>query len=196
MSRLAWPLSGAVLLLACGARAPPPCGAPTFVAEEDSPCRTPMALELRGRRIAERLRVAYARSPPVSVAERAQMQRLQECLGAAMLGAGDGCIAERDATRASGLERRYRIRGGEADVSELVGRAAAKPLGARRTDDLLVALATAAAAATLLDDAAQVPIGLVAADLEQAIVCDAEDMAGGRRRGLPYDAHAPIPDGP
>lgn len=39
-------------------------------------------------------------------------------------------------------------------------------------------------------------LGIVGADVEAALVCDAEDQAMGRKTGLPFDPAAPVPDGP
>ena len=39
-------------------------------------------------------------------------------------------------------------------------------------------------------------LNIVGSDIEAALICDAEDLAMGRRTGLPYDPAAPVPDGP
>lgn len=186
-----------------------------------------MPLELRARRIAERLDQAYAHAPPLSAEETAQMSRLAACYGASVMGSGDGCVAEREAARASGLSERHRIRSADFSIPERIAAAVAKPLGADRTNDLLVALAVAESAegylreylrgrlnaeqiATLARGAFYVetpaevrayqddPLALmrVGADLQQAIICDANDLAAGRRTGATYDPAAPVPAGP
>jgi hypothetical protein len=186
-----------------------------------------MPLELRARRIAERLDQAYAHALPLSVEEVAHMSRLAACYGASVMGSGDGCATEREQARASGLSERHRIRSAAYSIPERLSAAAAKPLGANRTNDLLVANAIADSAeialreylhgqlnadqiATLQSGAFYVetppavrayqaePLALmlVGADLEQAIICDANDLAAGRRTGMAYDPNAPVPPGP
>lgn len=39
-------------------------------------------------------------------------------------------------------------------------------------------------------------LSIVGSDIEAALVCDAEDQALGRTRGLPFDPSAPVPPGP
>jgi hypothetical protein len=186
-----------------------------------------MPLELRARRIAERLDQAYAHAPPLSAEEVAHMRRLADCHGASVLGVGDGCVAESEQARASGLAERHRIRNAAYSIPERLGRAAGQPLGANRADDLLVANAIANSAEIALRDylrgqlsAEQIatlqsgafyvetpaavrayqdePLALmlIGADIEQAIICDADDLAAGRRTGMPYDPNAPVPAGP
>lgn len=161
-----------------------------------------MPLELRARRMDERLSHAYVYAPPLSAAEAEQMSRLAECGGAAALGVGDGCQAEWAAARASGLAERYRIGSGRYSIPRLVASAANKPLGPDRTRDLLTALAIAhtaereiaALAGTHMDGAHAMM--LVASDIEQAMICDSADLAAGRRVGMAYDASAIVPAGP
>lgn len=131
------------------------------------------------------------------------MRQLAACGGVGALGVGDGCSAQWDAARASGLADRYFLREGAFSIPERIAAAAAKPLGADRTRDLLTALATAHAAQAALEQrlAGQhsndpLAMMLVGADLEQALICDASDLAAGRRRGAPYDPAATPPEGP
>lgn len=186
-----------VLALASCVHAPPP--------PANTPCRTPMALELRLKRIESRLELAYAHAPPLSAAEHQEMNRLAACFGGAVLGVGEGCSREREAARASGLQARNALRGAAYSVPEYVNRAIAAPLGGARTNDLLVAMLVAEEAKDALDRHVQnLPEGrdgplammLVSADLQQAIICDAEDLAMGRKTGLPFDPSAPVPNGP
>lgn len=185
----------AALVAACAHETPPAQVASTS-------CRTPMPLELRARRMNERLQIAYAYAPPFTLEESEHMSHLAACGGVAALGVGDGCAAEWEAARASGLAERYRIGEGRYSIPQRVTAAAAKPLGAERTRDLLTALATAHAAERELTAISGMhrdgPLAmmLVAADLEQAMICDSADLANGRRVGLPYDPAAPVPDGP
>lgn len=161
-----------------------------------------MPLELRARRIDERLAIAYAYAPPLSAEESAHMAQLAACGGAAALGSGDGCQSEWAEARASGLADRYTIGNGRYSIPALLRAAAAKPLGADRTRDLLTALAVAHTAQRDISEIADThrdgPLAmmLVVADLEQAMVCDSADQATGRRTGLPYDPAAPVPSGP
>lgn len=155
------------------------------------------------------------------------MRRLADCLGGAVLGVGDGCVAEREAARASGLADRHRIRSAAFSIPTRLAAAAGKPLGADRTSDLLVARATAESAEQALREHLRgqltpeqvetlargafyvetppavrayqddpLALMLVGADLEQAIICDANDLAAGRRTGMAYDPNALIPPGP
>lgn len=166
-----------------------------------------MPLELRLKRMEARLEAAYARTPSLSQAERKQMLDLAACAGAAALGSGDGCAREWEAARASGLEARYRLRSAQYSVPEYVNRAAAAPLGGQRTSDLLTAMLSAEQGRDAVfaylkatdprranDDSLQ--LMLVSADLQQAIICDAEDQARGRTTGLPFDPAASVPNGP
>lgn len=170
-------------------------------------CRTPMPLELRLKRIEERLARGYAHAPPLSVEEHKQMLGLAACAGAAALGSGDGCAREWAAARTSGLEARYRLRGAQYSVPEYVNRAIALPLGGSRTSDLMTAMLSAEEGRHQLfahfqqsdlrranDDSLQ--LMLVSADVQQAIICDAEDQARGRKTGLPFDPAASVPPGP
>ena len=161
-----------------------------------------MPLELRTRRIDERLAHAYVYAPPLSAAEAEHMSHLAECGGAAALGVGDGCQAEWAAARASGMAERYRVGSGRYSIPRLVASAASKPLGPNRTRDLLTALAVAHAAQRDIAavaghhlDGTQAMM-LAASDIEQAIICDSADLAAGRRVGMAYDANAAVPPGP
>lgn len=188
----------ALLTLTACATAPPPAY---------ERCRTPMPLELRLKRMEERLARGYAHAPPLSVEERKQMLDLAACAGAAALGVGNGCAKEWEAARASGLDARYRIRGAQYAVPEYVTKAIAAPLGGQRTSDLLTAMLSAEEGRDEVfahlspgdlrranDDSLQ--LMLVSADAQQAIICDAEDQARGRTHGLPFDPAAPVPPGP
>lgn len=165
-------------------------------------CRTPMPLELRARRMSDRLQIAYAYAPPLSVEESEHMSQLAACGGVAALGVGDGCVTEWEAARVSGLADRARIGNGRYSIPQRVSAAAAKPLGPDRTRELLTALAIAHAAERELTAIAgahrdgPLAMMLVASDLEQAMICDSADLAAGRRVGMPYDPAAPVPDGP
>lgn len=169
--------------------------------EGQSVCRTPMPLELRLRRMEGRIALAYANAPPLSRDEAEHMQRLAACYGS-----GHDCTAEWDAAQASGLADRYRLRSAEYAIPEWLGTAIAAPLGARRTGDLLVALAVSneaedalkarSLATTGAHDETSMHMMLVGADIEQAIICDAADLANGRTRGTVYDPSALIPAGP
>lgn len=160
-----------------------------------------MPLELRARRIAERLDQAYANLPPLSRAEYEHMQQLAACYAV-----GDGCAAEFEGAQASGLQDRYRLRSAAFSIPDRVDAAIARPLGADRTNNLLVALAVAGEAQDALevypgaaaDPSYESPLTmmLVGADLQQAIVCDSADLAAGRRTGAVYDPAAPVPAGP
>jgi hypothetical protein len=186
----------AVALLGACTHEPPPPAAGT-----QSACRAPMPLELRARRIGDRLDHAYANLPPLSRAEFDQMTRLAACYGA-----GADCSAEFEAARASGLRDRHRMRAAAYEIPDRLASAAALSLGADRTQHLLVAVATAEAAHDAIEDypgaaadpshSAAVTMNLVTADLQQAITCDSADLAAGRRTGAPYDASAPVPSGP
>jgi len=207
------------LLVAC---AKPPLA---VVRSPDADCRMP--LQLREKRIKGRLKAGFAHVPPLPPQEYQQMRQLTDCYGAAVLGGSDGCVAEWALARSSGAAERYRIRSGEYDIPELLGRAEALPLGPARTHLLLVALGTAnetvtevaaylwkqltpkqAAALTegsvFLYPPPEVTnvnydppaLGLVASDIEEAIVCDSADLAAGRHLGIAFDPKAPIPNGP
>lgn len=125
------------------------------------------------------------------------MDRLQACRVV-----GDGCAHEWAAAEAAGVPARDRIGGARYDIPSLTRRAAAMPLGGERTNLLVVAMLTAEAAANALqghdpatsDDV--IAMNLVTADFHQAIVCDAADLAAGRRAGMPNDPSAAIPNGP
>lgn len=190
----------AVGVSAC-AHAPPP---PPAYAD----CRTPIPLELRLKRIERRLGEAYAHAPPLSAAEHAEMNRLAACFGGSVLGVGDGCMQEREAARASGVQQRNRIRSAAYSVPEYVTRAIGQPLGGPRANSLLVAMLIAEEARDALEThLASLPDGgayrddplklmLISADIQQALICDAEDQAAGRKTGLPFDPAARVPDGP
>lgn len=167
-----------------------------------------MPLELRLKRIEGRLAQAYAHAPPLSAAEHAEMNRLAACFGGSVLGVGDGCTQERETARASGLQQRNTIRSAAFSVPEYVTRAIGQPLGGVRTHSLLIAMQIAEKARDALEaHIAGLPDGrayrddplklmLVSADIEQAIICDAEDQAAGRKTGLPFDPAAAVPEGP
>jgi hypothetical protein len=160
-----------------------------------------MPLELRARRMAERLDQAYATLPPLSRAEYERMGELAACYGA-----GENCAAELEAARASGLRDRYTLRAAAFTIPDRVAAASALPLGAERTNHLLVALATSEEAehalraypARAADPTYEAPLTMrfISADLQQAIICDSFDLAAGRRAGMAYDASAPVPQGP
>lgn len=160
-----------------------------------------MPLELRARRIAERLEQTYANLPPLSRDEYDHIQHLAACYGAGM-----DCSADWEAARASGLHDRYLLRGATFVIPDRVAAAASQPLGADRTNNLLVALATAEEAQDALEaypGAAADPnyesplkMMLIGADLQQAIICDTADLSAGRHAGMPYDRAAPVPAGP
>jgi hypothetical protein len=167
-----------------------------------------MPLELRLKRIALRLDEAYAHAPPLSAGEHAEMNRLAACFGGSVLGVGNGCAREREAARVSGLQQRNAIRGAAFSVPEHVTRAIGLPPGGARTNDLLVAMRVTEEAHDTLDaylktlpDARSysddpLKLMLVSADIQQALICDAEDLAQGRKVGATFDPAAPIPAGP
>jgi hypothetical protein len=189
----------ATTLAACAYTAP----TPTYTA-----CRTPIPLELRLKRIEGRLDQAYAHAPPLSATEHAEIGRLSACYGGAVLGVGTGCPDEWAAARASGLVERNSIRSAAFSVPEYVAKAAKLPLGGERANSLIVAMQIAddaedklrAHLRTLPDADAYrddpLKLMLVSADIQQALICDAEDQAMGRNVGLPFDPAAPVPEGP
>lgn len=212
------PIFLSALLCACAHTPPPPAY---------KSCTSPLPLELRLKRIEGRLEKAYADAPPLTAQEHAEVRRLADCFGGAVLGVGTGCAEERAAARASGLYARNAIRGAQFSLPDHLTRAASQPLGGERTRTLIVAMHIAeqsrdALRAHLLarltpeqradlereidyvrepaevrayrDGVTQLTI--VAADIEAALVCDAEDMAAGRKTGLPFDPAAPVPAGP
>ncbi len=152
----------------------------------------------------EHVALAYAHGPALSAEEAAHMDHLQACNTAV-----GGCAAEWEDAFASGLTQRDRIASARYTIPEYARRAAALPLGAERTSALLVALLTAEDAETVLgaylrdlsadeigDSDGALQMRLVSADLQQALICDAADLASGRRAGMVYDPAAPVPEGP
>jgi hypothetical protein len=172
---------------------------PAALSSRDAACRTPMPLELRLRRMEARIAEAYAGAPALSEAEKREMDRIQQCMAV-----GDECYGEHYAAVESGLARRDMIRSAAFDVPDLVRRAIALPLGAARTDLLLTAVLAAEEAEDALrayehdegeDGYGAGRLDLVSADAQQAIICDAADLAAGRTP-MAYDPNAETPDGP